>query len=216
MIAPVISGLKASMRDAPTPVTVASRLPMAPLMVSVDVAASTAASSKPSDMMAWLNSSAVISPLVSASEKSPVYAPASCKAFWMIPDAPGMASRSWFQFSVVSLPAPAVWVMTCETVEKVSELPPATALRLPAACVSRSACAAASVDDMPNDMKLDASAAVVLRTSPRSYTVSSAYFWVDCVSASMSEVSKPANSSELANCCAESEALAISPARSLT
>ena len=189
---------------------------MAPLMVSVDVAASTAASWKPSDMMAALNSSAVISPFAMASAKSPVYAPASCRAFCMMPDAPGMASRSWFQFSVVSLPAPAVWVMTCETVEKVSELPPATALRLPAACVSRSACAAASVDDMPNDMKLDASAAVVLRTSPRSYTVSSAYFWVDCVSASMSEVSKPANSSELANCCAESEALAISPARSLT
>ena len=49
-----------------------------------------------------------------------------------------MASASWFQFSVVSLPAPAVWVRTMPTEEKVWALPPATALRLPAAMASLS------------------------------------------------------------------------------
>ena len=53
-----------------------------------------------------------------------------------LPDAPGMASASWFQFSVVSFPAPAVCVMTMATLLNVSALPPATAFRLPAASVS--------------------------------------------------------------------------------
>lgn len=57
-------------------------------------------------------------------------------ASWSFPDAPGMASASWFQFSVVSLPAPAVCVMTMPTDLKVSALPLATALRLPAASAS--------------------------------------------------------------------------------
>ena len=47
-----------------------------------------------------------------------------------------MASASWFQFSVVSFPAPAVCVMTMATLLNVLALPPATALRLPAASAS--------------------------------------------------------------------------------
>ena len=57
---------------------------------------------------------------------------ASCS----LPEAPGMASASWFQFSVVSFPAPAVCVMTMATLLNVLALPPATALRLPAASAS--------------------------------------------------------------------------------
>lgn len=56
-------------------------------------------------------------------------------ASWSLPDAPGIASASWFQFSVVSLPAPAVWVSIMATLLNVSALPPATTLRLPAAWV---------------------------------------------------------------------------------
>ena len=59
-------------------------------------------------------------------------------AFWSLPEAPGMASASWFQFSVVSFPAPAVCVSTMPTLSNVSALPPATALRLPAASASLS------------------------------------------------------------------------------
>ena len=47
-----------------------------------------------------------------------------------------MASASWFQFSVVNFPAPAVWVSIIATLLKLSALPPATALRFPAASVS--------------------------------------------------------------------------------
>ena len=49
--------------------------------------------------------------------------------------------------------------------------------------------------------------------SDRSYTVSSAYFCVDAVRASMVEESTPPKLSVLANFCAESEASAISPER---
>ena len=110
--------------------------PMAPSKVSVEVAASRAASVKPRSMMARLNSSAVIRPFSIASRKLPVYAPFASRASWIFPEAPGMASASWFQFSVVSLPAPAVCVSTVATLRKVSALPPATALRLPAASVN--------------------------------------------------------------------------------
>ena len=125
-----------SVRAATKPsTTVAFRFPNAPSMVLVEEAASTAASSKPSSMMAWLNSSAVISPFAIASRKSPVYAPFFFMASCRTPEAPGIASASWFQFSVVSLPAPAVWVRTIATDLNVSALPPATAFRLPAASV---------------------------------------------------------------------------------
>ena len=110
---------------------------MAPSMVAVDVAASLAASVMPRSMTALLNSSAETWPFSSASRKSPVYAPLALRASWSLPDAPGMASESWFQFSVVSLPAPAVCVMTMATLLNVSALPPATAFRLPAASASR-------------------------------------------------------------------------------
>lgn len=108
---------------------------MAPSMVLVDVAACFATSVMPRSMSALLNSSAVISPLAMASRKLPVYAPFFSSASWSLPDAPGTASANWFQFSVVSLPAPAVWVSTMATEPKVSALPPATAFRLPAASV---------------------------------------------------------------------------------
>ena len=55
-----------------------------------------------------------------------------------MPLAPGIASDSWLKFSVVSLPWPAVWVSTMPTLLNVSALPPATALRLPAASASLS------------------------------------------------------------------------------
>ena len=110
---------------------------MAPSMVLVEAAASLAASVMPRSMTALLNSSAEIWPFSSASRKSPVYAPLAFMASWSLPDAPGMASESWFQFSVVSLPAPAVCVMTMATDLNVSALPPATEFRLPAASASR-------------------------------------------------------------------------------
>ena len=109
---------------------------MAPSMVLVDVAACFATSVMPRSMSALLNSSAVISPFDMASRKLPVYAPFFSSASWSLPDAPGMASASWFQFSVVSFPAPAVCVSIIATLLKLSALPPATALRLPAASVS--------------------------------------------------------------------------------
>ena len=111
---------------------------MAPSMVLADVAASTAASWKPRSRIAWLNSSAEICPSAIASLKFPVYAPISSNACWILPDAPGIASLSWFQFSVVSFPWPAVCVRTMATLLYVSAVPPATALRLPAASASRS------------------------------------------------------------------------------
>ena len=107
-------------------------------MVLVEVAACTATSCMPSCCTAAKNSSALISPLSIASRKLPSNAPAERMACWRAPDAPGMASVSWFQFSVVSLPMPAVCVSTMPTDLKVSTLPPATALRLPAASASLS------------------------------------------------------------------------------
>ena len=136
LMPPVMSGLKASSRTMPALTPAASRLPMAPSMVAVEVAASLAASVMPRSMMARLNSSAEISPFSMASRKLPAYAPFALRASCSLPEAPGMASESWFQFSVVSLPAPAVWVMTMPTDLNVSALPPATALRLPAASAS--------------------------------------------------------------------------------
>ena len=62
----------------------------------------------------------------------------SLRACWILPLAPGIASDSWLKFSVVSLPCPAVWVSTMPTLLNVSALPPATALRLPAASASLS------------------------------------------------------------------------------
>ena len=114
-IPPVMNGLNASMRDAPTPTTDAWRLPITPSMVLVEVAASIATSCIPSCMTAALNSSALISPFSIASRKLPSKAPALRMASCSAPEAPGIASVSWFQFSVVSLPAPAVCVMTCAT-----------------------------------------------------------------------------------------------------
>ena len=135
-MAEVTAGFTRSKASVRPPTTDASRLPIAPSMVLVLVAASLATSLMPSWISAWLNSSAVISPLAIASLKLPVYAPLASMASWSLPEAPGMASASWFQFSAVSLPAPAVWVSIIATDLNVSELPPATALRLPAASVS--------------------------------------------------------------------------------
>ena len=135
-IAPVMTGLSAVMTCDPTPTTDACKLPSAPSMVLVEVAACTATSCMPSFCTAAKNSSALISPFSIASRKLPSKAPASRMASCSAPDAPGMASVSWFQFSVMSLPEPAVWLMTCETLVKVSALPPATAFRLPAASAS--------------------------------------------------------------------------------
>ena len=135
-MASVTAGFMRLNASVSPPVTAASRLPNAPSMVCVDVAASFATSVMPRSMMALLNSSAVISPFSMASRKLPVYAPAFNMASWSLPDAPGMASASWFQFSVVSLPAPAVCVITMATDLNVSAFPPATAFRLPAASVN--------------------------------------------------------------------------------
>ena len=136
LMPPVTAGLNRLNASVRPPVTAASRFPMAPSMVLVDVAACFATSVMPRSMSALLNSSAVISPLDMASRKLPVYAPFFSSASWSLPDAPGMASASWFQFSVVNFPAPAVWVSIIATLLKLSALPPATALRLPAASVS--------------------------------------------------------------------------------
>ena len=133
---PVIAGVRADTACEPTPTTDAWRLPSAPSMVLVEVAACTATSCIPSFCTAAKNSSAEISPFSIASRKFPSKAPASRIACWSAPDAPGMASVSWFQFSVMSLPAPAVCVMTCPTLWNVPALPPATAFRLPAASAS--------------------------------------------------------------------------------
>ena len=136
VMALVTAGLNRLKASVNPPVTAASRLPSAPSMVCVLVAASLATSVMPRSMMALLNSSAVISPFSMASRKLPVYAPAFSMASWSLPAAPGMASVSWFQFSAVNFPAPAVCVMTMATLLNVSALPPATAFRLPAASVS--------------------------------------------------------------------------------
>ena len=133
---PVTNGVSAVTTCEPTPTTDARRLPIAPSMVLVDVAARTATSSMPSFCTAAKNSSALISPFSIALRKSPSKAPALRMASWSAPDAPGMASVSWFQFSVMSFPEPAVCVMTMPTLLNVSALPPATALRLPAASAS--------------------------------------------------------------------------------
>ena len=69
---PVTAGLTSSSMAAPSLMALASRLPMAPSMVAALVAASTAASVKPSCMMASLNSCALISPWLMASRKLPV------------------------------------------------------------------------------------------------------------------------------------------------
>ena len=68
----VIDGLILSMISVAPPTRVAFRLPHAPSMVDVDVAASLATSVIPRSMMAWLNSSAVIWPSAMASRKFPV------------------------------------------------------------------------------------------------------------------------------------------------
>ena len=133
--APVTVGLNRSNASVSPPVMAASRLPNAPSMVFVLDAASLATSLMPKSMMALLNSSADISPFSIASRKLPVYAPFLSMASWSLPEAPGIASANWFQFSVVSLPAPAVWVSIIATLLNVSALPPATAFRLPAASV---------------------------------------------------------------------------------
>ena len=133
--APVTVGLNRLNASVSPPVMAASRLPNAPSMVFVLDAASLATSLMPKSMMALLNSSADISPFSIASRKLPVYAPFLSMASWSLPEAPGMASANWFQFSVVSLPAPAVWVSIIATLLNVSALPPATAFRLPAASV---------------------------------------------------------------------------------
>ena len=128
-------GFTESIALARWPVITACRLPIAPSKVFVDFAAATATGLLPSCMIALLNSAEVIFPFAMASRKSPVNAPFlriwSCRT----PDAPGMASASWFQFSVVSFPAPAVWVSIMATDLKVSAEPPDTAFRLPTAWV---------------------------------------------------------------------------------
>ncbi len=69
---PVMMGLKASSTFVPAETADASRLPIAPSIVAVEVAASLATSVMPSCMIAWLNSSADISPFSMASRKLPV------------------------------------------------------------------------------------------------------------------------------------------------
>ena len=59
-IADVMVGLMRSNASVRPPVTAASRLPIAPSMVCVDLAASLATSLMPNCISAWLNSSAVI------------------------------------------------------------------------------------------------------------------------------------------------------------
>ena len=135
---PVMYGLTVLTMFAAPSTMVASRLPNAPSNVCVLSAALIAPSFMPSCMSASLNSCEVISPFAIASRKLPVYAPFLSIASWSLPEAPGIASASWFQFSVVSLPAPAVWVSIIATLLNVSLLPPATAFRLPAASASLS------------------------------------------------------------------------------
>ena len=100
----VSAGLMRSTISMPPVTSAAWRLPHAPSMVLVEVAASLATSVKPRSRIAWLNSWAVISPFAIASRKFPVYAPFLSRASWSLPDAPGIASANWFQFSVVSFP----------------------------------------------------------------------------------------------------------------
>ena len=69
---PVTSGLKASSRTMPALTPAASRLPIEPSMVAVEVAASLAASVMPRSMTALLNSSAETWPFSNASRKLPV------------------------------------------------------------------------------------------------------------------------------------------------
>ena len=122
-------------------VTLASSWPMAPSNVVVEVAASLATSVMPRFCSAWLNSSAVTSPADRASLNVPMessHAPISLSSFWIAPDAPGRALTIWFQSCAMSLPAPFTCVMALAKYPKLSELPPAAALRLPAACTSLS------------------------------------------------------------------------------
>ena len=72
LMAPVTAGLNKLNASVRPPVTAASRLPSAPSMVCVDVAACLATSVMPRSASALLNSSAVISPLAMASRKLPV------------------------------------------------------------------------------------------------------------------------------------------------
>ena len=136
VIPSVIGCLNLLTKSRPAVTKEACKLPNAPSKVSVEVAACLATSVIPSCIMALLNSSAVICPLAIASRKLPVKAPFFFMASCNFPEAPGIASANWFQFSVVNLPAPAVWVNTIATDLKVSALPPATALRFPDACTS--------------------------------------------------------------------------------
>ena len=68
----VMSGLTYAKRSLSPPTTLASRLPTAPSMVLVLVAACLATSVMPRSSSAWLNSSAVIWPSAIASLKFPV------------------------------------------------------------------------------------------------------------------------------------------------
>ena len=72
LIAPVTVGLNRLNASVRPPVTAASRLPIAPSMVWVLVAACLATSVIPRSSNAWLNSSAVICPSAMASRKLPV------------------------------------------------------------------------------------------------------------------------------------------------
>ena len=72
LMAPVTMGLTLSSTVAPILIADASRLPIEPSMVVALVAACTAASWKPSFMIASLNSCALISPSLIASLKLPV------------------------------------------------------------------------------------------------------------------------------------------------
>ena len=94
-VMPCVSiGVMADTTCEPTPTTDAWRLPSAPSMVLVEVAASIATSCIPSFCTAAKNSSAEISPFSIASRKLPSKAPASRMASWRAPEAPGMASVS--------------------------------------------------------------------------------------------------------------------------
>ena len=72
LMARVTAGLNVSKASVRPPTTAASRLPNAPSMVLVEVAASLATSVMPMSLRALLNSSAVIWPLLMASRKLPV------------------------------------------------------------------------------------------------------------------------------------------------
>ncbi len=72
LMPPVTSGLKASSRTMPALTPAASRLPIEPSMVAVEVAACLAASVMPRSITALLNSSAEIWPFSKASRKFPV------------------------------------------------------------------------------------------------------------------------------------------------